>query len=57
MDKTKDEKQTMNRREEVLRRFKASKKRKKEFLEKMEKEMRAEFKNRTGKDATCFEVW
>ena len=44
-------------REEALRRFEASRKRKHDFVEKLEKKMKAEYKKRTGQDATFFEVW
>lgn len=44
-------------REELLRRFKATQTRKREYVAELEKEMKAEFKQRTRQDATYFEVW
>lgn len=44
-------------REELLKRFNAAKTRKREYVDKLEKVMKAEFKQRTGQDATYFEVW
>ena len=48
--------ETKKRREEVMMRFLASKKRKKEHLQKLEKEMRKEYKERTGMEAKHFVV-
>lgn len=48
--------ETKKTREEVMKRFLASKKRKKEHLLKLEKEMRKEYKERTGMEAKHFVV-
>jgi hypothetical protein len=48
--------ETKKTREEVMKRFLASKKRKKEHLQKLEKEMRKEYKERTGMEAKHFVV-
>ena len=48
--------ETKKSREEVMKRFLASKKRKKEHLQKLEKEMRKEYKERTGMEAKHFVV-
>ena len=44
-------------REEALRRFKASCKRKKEFVARLEEEMKSDYRKSTGKEAIYFEVW
>ena len=44
-------------REDAMRRLMESKRRKREYIKKIEKEMRREFKERTGEDAIAFEVW
>ena len=44
-------------REDVLQRFEATRKKKQEYITKLEKELKAEFKKRTGEEATIFEVW
>ena len=49
MEKEKNSKIT---REEALRRLL-----KREYVAKLEKEMKEEFKKRTGQEATYFEVW
>ncbi len=44
-------------REEVLRRLEVNRRRKRELIERIKEEMRAEIKQRTGEDVTSFEVW
>lgn len=44
-------------REDVVKRFEASKMRKREYIKQLEAEMKVEFKKRTGQEATYFEVW
>lgn len=44
-------------REEALRRLETARKLKREYVAKLEKEMKEEFKKRTGQEATYFEVW
>lgn len=43
--------------EEAVRRFEAARKRKREYVAKLEQKMKAEYKKRTNQDATYFEVW
>jgi len=43
--------------EEVLRRFHASRERKRKFIKQLEQEMKAEYEQRTGLEAKYFEVW
>ena len=54
MEKEKNSKIT---REEALRRLETARKLKREYVAKLEKEMKEEFKKRTGQEATYFEVW
>ena len=54
MEKEKNSKIT---REEALRRLETARKLKREYVANLEKEMKEEFKNRTGQEATYFEVW
>lgn len=54
MEKEKNSKIT---REEALRRLETARKPKREYVAKLEKEMKEEFKKRTGQEATYFEVW
>ena len=44
-------------REEVLRRWKESKRRKQEWVKRIEPSLREEFKRLNGKEATIIEVW
>lgn len=44
-------------REDILRKFAESKRRKRECLARMEKNLRQDFKQMTGQEATVFEVW
>ncbi len=44
-------------REEAMRRFMAAKQRKREYIVELEARMKAEYKMRTGNEATYFEVW
>lgn len=44
-------------REELLRRLEESRRRKRELIESIKEEMRADIKARTGEDVTSFEVW
>lgn len=48
---------TVNKREEALQRFRAAKELKKSFLVQMEASMRKSYRERTGKEATSFNVW
>lgn len=43
--------------EEFKRRLAAHRRRKQELAKRLEQEMRAEFKERTGQDAVSFEIW
>ena len=54
MEKEKNSKIT---REEALRRLETARKLKREYVAKLEKEMKEEFKKRTGQEASYFEVW
>ena len=54
MEKEKNSKIT---REEALRRLETARKLKREYVAKLENEMKEEFKKRTGQEATYFEVW
>lgn len=54
MEKEKNSKIT---KEEALRRLETARKQKREYVAKLEKEMKEEFKKRTGQEATYFEVW
>ena len=54
MEKEKNSKIT---REEALRRLETARKLKREYVAKLAKEMKEEFKKRTGQEATYFEVW
>ena len=54
MEKEKNSKIT---REEALRRLETARKLKREYVAKLEKERKEEFKKRTGQEATYFEVW
>ena len=54
MEKEKNSKIT---REEALRRLETARKLKREYVAKLETEMKEEFKKRTGQEATYFEVW
>lgn len=54
MEKEKNSKIT---REEALRRLETARKLKREYVAKLGKEMKEEFKKRTGQEATYFEVW
>ena len=54
MEKEKNSKIT---REEALRRLETARKLKREYVAKLEKETKEEFKKRTGQEATYFEVW
>ena len=54
MEKEKNSKIT---REEALRRLESARKLKREYVAKLEKVMKEEFKIRTGQEATYFEVW
>lgn len=47
----------LQKRELALKKFKASKERKKAYIQELEKSMRQEYKERTGKDAVSFTVW
>ena len=51
------DKEQQKKRDEALRRFKEAKRRKREYIEKIEVVMKREFKERTGQEATIFEVW
>ena len=51
------DKDQQKKRDEALRRFKEAKRRKREYIEKIEVVMKREFKERTGQEATIFEVW
>lgn len=44
-------------REEFKRRLAAHRRRKQELAKRLEQEMRAEFKEQTGKEAVSFEIW
>lgn len=44
-------------RELVLKKLKASKERKKAYILELEKSMRQEYRERTGKEALSFNVW
>ena len=44
-------------REEVLKRFRLSKQKKQQRLKELESNLRADFKQRTGLEATTFTVW
>ncbi len=44
-------------REEFKRRLAAHRRRKQELAKRLEQEMRAEFKERTGQEAVSFEIW
>ena len=46
----------LQKRELALKKFKASKERKKAYIQELEKSMRQEYKERTGKDAVSFTV-
>ncbi len=43
--------------EELLKRLKASRQRKKESVEMLKHILKVEYKKRTGREATTFEVW
>ena len=43
--------------EEFKRRLAAHRRRKQELAKRLEQEMRAEFKEQTGKEAVSFEIW
>lgn len=47
----------LQKRELALKKFKASKERKKAYIQELEKSMRQEYKERTGKEAVSFTVW
>lgn len=47
----------LQKRELALQRFKASKERKKAYIQELEKSMRQEYKERTGKEAISFDAW
>ena len=47
----------LQKRELALKKFKAAKERKKAYVQELEKIMRQEYKERTGKDAVSFTVW
>ena len=47
----------LQKRELALKKFKASKERKKAYIQELEKSMRQEYKERTGKDAVSFTAW
>lgn len=44
-------------REEILRKFAESKRRKRECLAQMEKDLRQDFKQMTGQEAIILDVW
>lgn len=46
----------LKKREEVIRKFKASRNRKREYIVKMEERMRRAYKERTGIEAQSFKV-
>ena len=47
----------LQKRELALKKFKAAKERKQAYVQELEKIMRQEYKERTGKDAVSFTVW
>ena len=47
----------LQKRELALKKFKASKELKKAYIQELEKSMRQEYKERTGKDAVSFTAW
>ena len=47
----------VQKRELALKKLKASKERKKAYILELEKSMRKEYKERTGKEAISFNVW
>ena len=47
----------LQKRELALKKFKASKERKKAYVLELEKNMRQEYRERTGKAAISFNVW
>ena len=50
------EKQPLTR-EEVIRRWKEHRRKKQEFIQELEKELRAAYKKRTGHEPESIEVW
>ena len=44
-------------REDALRRLEEARRLKREYVKELGKEMKEDFKKRTGQDATLFEVW
>lgn len=42
---------------DFIRRFRASRERKETYIEKLEKQMRENYRLRTGKEAESFNVW
>lgn len=47
----------LQKRELALKKLKASKERKKAYILELEKSMRQEYRERTGKEAVSFNVW